>query len=67
MPQSFTHMDAGTQPLTKQDLREVDADYLRITLRSGEPDTRTRILMEEELKRRETPRYFPEPEGDPSY
>ena len=67
MSQSFTSMDARTQPLTTQDIREVDSDYLRITLRSGEPDARTRTLMEEELKRRETPRYFPEPEGDPSY
>ena len=67
MSQSFTHMDAGTQPLTNQDIREVDADYLRVVLRSGNPDARTRALMEEELERRETPRYFPEPEGDPSY
>ena len=67
MSQSFTSMDARTQPLTKQDIREVDADYLRVTLRSGNPDARTRALMEEELERRETPRYFPEPEGDPSY
>ena len=77
--QSFTHMDAhssqsftstfaGTpQPLTIQDIQTVDADYLRVTLRSGNPDARTRKLMEEELVKRETPRYFPEPEGDPSY
>ena len=67
MSQSFTSMDARTQPLTKQDIKEVDADYLRVVLRSGNPDARTRKLMEEELVRRETPRYFPEPEGDPSY
>ena len=67
MSQSITSMDARTQPLTKQDIREVDADYLRVTLHSGNPDARTRALMEEELERRETPRYFPEPEGDPSY
>ena len=67
MSQSFTNMDARTQPLTKQDIREVDADYLRVTLRSGNPDARTRALMKEELEKRETPRYFPEPEGDPSY
>ena len=67
MSQSFTSMDARTQPLTKQDIREVDTDYLCVVLRSGNPDARTRALMEEELERRETPRYFPEPEGDPSY
>ena len=66
--QSFTSTFAGTpQPLTIRDIQTVDADYLRVTLRSGNPDARTRKLMEEELVRRETPRYFPEPEGDPSY
>ena len=56
MSQSFTSMDARTQPLTKQDIREIDADYLRLTLHSGNPDARTRALMEEELERRETTR-----------
>ena len=79
MSQSFTSMDAGTEqlikqdilartkPLTKQDILEVDTNYLRACLRDGELSTRTRELMTEELERRVTPRYFPEPEGDPSY
>ncbi len=67
MSQSITSMDARTQPLTKQDILEADADYLRACLRDGELSPRTRELMTEELERRVTPRYFPEPEGDPSY
>ena len=71
MSQSFTSIDARTQPLTKQDILEADADYLRACLRDGELSTRTRKLMEQELKDRVTPRpinpIYPEPEGDPSY
>ena len=68
MSQSFTSMDARTEPLTKQDIQLADSDYLRIVLRDGEADTRTQELMREELIRRETIRpIYPEPDGDPSY
>ena len=64
-------MDARTQPLTKRDIQEADADYLRYCLREGELSARTRELMEQELIDRTTPRpinpIYPEPEGDPSY
>jgi len=66
----ITSMDARTQPLTKTDIQEADADYLRFVLNNN-PDARTRQLMEEELVRRTTRRpivpVYPEPQGDPSY
>ena len=56
MSQSFTSMDARTQPLTQQDIREVDIDYIRTCLLNSELDPRTRELMEQELIDRTTPK-----------
>ena len=51
MPQSFTHMDAGTQPQNKDARTPAEID--------------DEILLEEHYNRKAG--IYPEPEGEPSY
>ena len=51
MPQSFTHMDAGTQTQNKDARTQAEID--------------DEILLEEHYNRKAG--IYPEPEGDPSY
>ena len=51
MSQSFTHMDAGTQPQNKDARTQAEID--------------DEILLEEHYNRKAG--IYPEPEGDPSY
>ena len=66
MSQSFTSMDARTQPYNKDALLAMDSEELRAIIKDGLIDAETEDFIDKELYIREENTY-PEPQGDPSY